>query len=486
MTNALNNNNYRRASVAGLAAVDRVRKERYWTKKDSRWCEAAGDISEKTLVNFWHRRNNRRENFDRICLAVGLNPDEICELEAVDTTIEPSVTVESLPEMEIAVLDDERWVGRADLIKDLVNKLQNSHRVVLLLGITGIGKTALAESLVIRLRGNWSELRENFENAARPQDFVSVAIGWLNAWGERVSEEIKNDPARLVSLVVDKLCLGKYLLILDSIEYLLIADSQRRSNFADEWWASFWQGLLAAPTCKSKIIVTSQGFPVQLAAECDRYRNFGHQEILTGLVESEQREFFTKFGFSEEIESNESKLLLIGDIYDGHPLAMRVICGEIQAEWQSNISAYWRENGAYIEEVQTALKAAREQGKVEGSQDRWQLASYTVKLGDLVQTRITITFDRLKHQLPTAYMLICVASVYRCEVPESFWLSHLELRNFDLQQQKLAIAALRDRFLIEDCGFCNNNERLVAQHNLIRSVAISHRLTLLGEDRHNG
>jgi DNA-binding Xre family transcriptional regulator len=467
----------RRASDAGLEMVERARKRNNWTKHAQAWCDLAF-VAQPTLRRFWDRCNILRENFDNICQALNLNPNDICESEINDNFSE---------EMEIGVLDEE-WVGRKPLITDLVAKLQKSHRILLLLGITGIGKTALAESLVVKLRGNWHELRENCENQDRPKDFATVATGWLTSWGERISPDAQSNPEQLLAQVVNKLCIGKYLLLIDSLEYLLVTESNDTwGDFSDRWWGRFFQSLLAAPACNSRIILTSQYFPVRLATECDRYYpNLWHQKVLTGLIAPEQTDLFTKLGFAEDLATEDSRLMLIGSIYDGHPLALRVIAGEIKTDWHSNIRAYWRENNRYIEEVQTALQAARVEGKVEGIKDRWQLASYTVQLRRKVQERISLTFDRLKTQLPVAYELICIASIYRCEVPEFFWMDNLELEGYDLQQQQSAMTALRDRFLVEDGGFNEADERMVSQHNLIRSVAIARRLILAAEkDAHN-
>jgi hypothetical protein len=329
------------------------------------------------------------------------------------------------------------------------------------------------------LRGNWSELRENCENPDQPRDFATIFTGWLTSWGEQVSIDIQNNPEQLLNQVVNKLCTGKYLLLIDSLEYLLVAAADDTwGDFADRWWGRLFQNLLSAPSCNSRVILTSQDFPIQLATDCARYPNLWHREILTGLLESEQKSLFIKLGFTEDLETEDSRLMLIGNIYDGHPLALRVIAGEIRTDWHSNVRAYWRENRQYIEEVQTALKAARAEGKVEGTEDRWKLSSYTVQLRRLVKNRIDITFDRLKAQLPVAYELICIGSIYRCEVPEFFWVDNLELEGYDREQQELAITALRDRFLIEDAGFDQADERMVSQHNLIRSVSIEHRLVL--------
>ena len=43
------------------------------------------------------------------------------------------------------------------------------------------------------------------------------------------------------------------------------------------------------------------------------------------------------------------------------------------------------------------------------------------------------------------------------------------------------MTGLRDRFLVEAAGFNQADERMVSQHNLIRSIAIDRRLILAVE-----
>lgn len=88
----------------------------------------------------------------------------------------------------------------------------------------------------------------------------------------------------------------------------------------------------------------------------------------------------------------------------------------------------------------------------------------------------------MKNDVYGAYFLLCTASVYRCEVPESWWLTHLEYRGDSEEQQNLAMQTLRDRYLVEDKGIDSDAQRLVGQHKLIRSMAIAHRLKLFPEE----
>jgi hypothetical protein len=74
-----------------------------------------------------------------------------------------------------------------------------------------------------------------------------------------------------------------------------------------------------------------------------------------------------------------------------------------------------------------------------------------------------------------------LASVYRCAVSEVFWLSHLEDEGCDEEQQKLALDALRDRYLVEE-EIDLHDQYLLRQHNLIRSVALESLKKLDEED----
>jgi hypothetical protein len=62
--------------------------------------------------------------------------------------------------------------------------------------------------------------------------------------------------------------------------------------------------------------------------------------------------------------------------------------------------------------------------------------------------------------------------LYRCAVPEYFWLSHLEDWDRDEEEQRKALDALGDRYLVE--AFVDNDQCLLRQHNLIRSVSLEH------------
>ncbi len=470
------------ASKSGLAIIDQARKKKGWNKDSPIWIDAAnkllqatpnGSVSRSTLQRFWQKQAIRQENFVAICKAVGIENWE----EIVDNT----PTQQALSYMEFIVYDDA-WVGRETLIQQLSASVNSSCHVLLLVGITGIGKTALAERLVEELRGDWREHRDNFEDNNKASDFASVAQQWLEKWGENVPKE-ERKPEQLLRRLVRRLRENRYLILMDSLEYLLTGNEEEGwGDFADEWWGKFFVSLLAESDCQSRFILASQDLPTKFeTAECERYKNLWHCQLLRGLETPEQIALFQKAELDGDLELPHSPLRVIGEVYDGHPLALRTIAGEIKGSYAGKFSAYWKDNSRYIEEVKEAIDEARNQGIVKGDDDRWQLASYTKVLRRKVKERIDKTFERLKNDVYDAYVLLCTASIYRCEVQQSWWLSHLEDEGYNEEQQKDAMQTLRERYLVEDGGIDDEDNRLVGQHNLIRSVALEH-LKQLGEN----
>jgi hypothetical protein len=353
-------------------------------------------------------------------------------------------------------------------------------------GITGIGKTALGERLAVELSDwfeeDWSKFHEeNFEDEQQSNDFASVAARWLEKWGELITPEDRKDTQRLLYRLVRHLKENRYLVQLDSLENILQGNEEEGwSDFKDEWWVRFFESLLAADSCESCIILTSQDLPGQIEQVGTRYQNFWYCQLLSGLEEPERLALFAKTGLEVSTESTgRAYLERIGGAYEGHPLALRVIAGEIRNQpFNGNLAAYWNRYGNEIEEVEKAIEEAKK-GISASKDDQYQLDRYTTKLRRHVRSRLEKTFTRLNKEVHDAYLLLCEASVYRCPVPEDFWLSHLEDWDRDEKQQRIALQALRDRYLVE--GVVESDQSLLRQHNLIRSVSLEH-LKQLGED----
>lgn len=451
-----------RASESGLKIVDLARRKKKWNKQATIWAK------KYNLKRFWSAIPIDTDAFIEICKAVGIeNWEQIVD----DSPIQADSRAEFFAW-------DDAWVGRKDLITQLTQKVQGSCRLLILLGIAGIGKTALAERLAVELQDDGRKFhQENFENQQQASDFPSVAIRWLEKWGERITPEDRKDTQRLLNRLVKRLRENRYLVVIDSLELILKGSEEAGWNgFQDELWANFFETFLAVESCQSLIIVTSQDLPEQIPA---RYKKFWYSQVLKGLTASEQLELFDRTGLEVEIDSpNKPYLERIGAAYEGHPLALRVIAGEIGSQpFSGNVAGYWHKYGHEIEEVEQAIEEAKTKGITASADDDWQLDRYTRELRKNVRLRLEKTFERLKKDVLNAYRLLCETSVYRCAVPKEFWLSHLEDWDCDEKKQELALDALHDRFLVED-ELIIDDEIHLRQHNLIRSVALEHLKTL--------
>ncbi|MTJ13562.1 ATP-binding protein [Anabaena sp. UHCC 0187] len=428
---------------------------------------------------------NRELTYQNIALLSGYSNDyikkvgsKLWQILSAETALGEQVTQENFK-----VVFERRWnlqppppiidnhfVGRESAIATLIAKLRGDCRVLILTGITGIGKTAFAGRLAVELLGNFPKsIKINFDHYQNT-DFASVAALILTGSGEILTPEDRNNSQLLFNWIVSRLENNPYLLVIDSLEFIL----KGNGDFHDEYWEKFFNYLLSANSWKSRIIITSQDLPNKLYIIGSRYPTYWDCKPLKGFTDPEQLEFFKQAGIDigTNLDKSDSITYLkrIGAAYEGHPLALRVITGEIISHpFYGNILAYWKKYGHEVEKVEQS----QEEEKVKSDHDEIRLDRYTSSLQRAVKERVEKTFKRLANDVPNAYFMLIFGSVYSCPVGENFYLNTLETLGLGEEDQYGVLNTLRDRYLIEEM-IDSNNDYLLRQHNLIRTVALEH------------
>lgn len=364
---------------------------------------------------------------------------------------------------------DHTWVGRKNTIENLKQKIRGSSRILILNGITGIGKTALAEKLYkeLEVEKKWNKLlRVNFDNQNQLDfgNFVTVAKRWLEECELLVTPDVLQDIPKLQKMLLDYLQQNHCLIIIDSLEWILKGNQEQGwSEFKDNEWAIFLRLFLSQLQCNSRIIITTQHLPKDVSSG---YDNFWFCEEVRGLNTSEQLELFRKIGIKTQLDEEVDYLKRIGDVYEGHTLALKVVAATIKTVYQRNVTAYWKEEGEEIKKVELDLKLSQEN---KTTQNNWQIHQSNRDLYHKVYGRIDKTFERLKQYNYHSYLLICLASTYLSPHPKEDWLEHLADEGCSEKEQSIAFKILREEQLIE--SLIQENNRLFRLHNLIRSVA---------------
>ena len=120
------------------------------------------------------------------------------------------------------IYNSETWVEREQPLAEAMKHLQANCRILLITGITGQGKTALAERVAGKLQEKWQPLPGVNLDDETARNFGVAAERLLAQMGETVSAKKRKQPEFLRKRLVKQLQDNPYLVRIDSLEVLVI------------------------------------------------------------------------------------------------------------------------------------------------------------------------------------------------------------------------------------------------------------------------
>jgi len=323
------------ASTAGLAIVDKARQRRGWTKTSTaRWWQDA-HTSRATLRRFWQGDRIQKEIFIAICHAVGINNWEaVADASAIDEPIPDLVT----PHLDWNEAPDiESFYGRNQELGQLEQWITSADcKIVTIVGMGGIGKTALALAIADRMQSKFNCLI--WRSLQTAPSLSSLLDSLVNALTQTVVSDIHQGTAQLFHYLQQHHCL----LILDGWDAVL---TEEYSQFLHQ---------LRRNRHQSCILITSREQPTALEAD----RKTVHYLHLQGLKKADASELLQSKGFT----GKELGLSALIRLYRGNPLALKLVTPLIQSIFAGNIALFLNQNTLIIgDRLQTILKQQFEQ-----------------------------------------------------------------------------------------------------------------------------
>jgi hypothetical protein len=443
-----------------------------WVDTKTNWNDAkyndpfypiyADNCTPQTLTRFLNGEAINISGFIGFCRAINIEYTQVADVESL---------LENLTQTVAPI-----WVGREDIMTKLLEKISSNCRIVVLTGMTGIGKTSLAYKLAENLCIDeyLPEDPIDFDSLIQLENeasFITFAIDLLLRSNEYVTEEQRKNPQLLLKKLIENLANKKRLIWLDSVENLLAGNTTDGSNqFKDSLWTEFFDQILSLENFSSRLIVTSQYKPAIFEKYSEQNKHI--IEPVKGLKEPEIIALFQNIFMQKNIDLNLNGEMLayleyIGNLYEGHPLALKIIAGEITEKFTGDIESYWQKNKSRLTKVKTMI----DQAKDADPKDYYKISLVTQLKEKIIKEEISNTIERLKEDFGIAYYLLIYNSTFSNFEPQAVWSFCLEIEEIEFL---IGMTSLSNRYLLEYKNKLPNDLPWVKQHNLVRDIALSY------------
>ncbi|HTK11584.1 MAG TPA: NB-ARC domain-containing protein [Ktedonobacteraceae bacterium] len=283
----------------------------------------------------------------RICELFGKNAEEMGLLEVPDMS-EPELPPGFWEDWEVAP-QVTNFYGRDQECADLVQWIAHDHcHMVAVLGIGGVGKTALTRKVAEKIKGSFDFIFwRSLQNAPTLKQILKDCIQFLSQQQQIQLPEMIDAQ---ISLLVHYLRRHRCLLILDNVESILQA-GQRAGHYRGgyEEYGHLFQYVGEADH-QSCLLLTSREKPREVA-HLEGQMSLVRSLPLSGVKQAEGQQILRDKGL---IGSGKQWATLVR-LYSGNPLALKLVSEFILEVFAGDIAQFLQEENIAFGDINDLL-----------------------------------------------------------------------------------------------------------------------------------
>ncbi|HTK08730.1 MAG TPA: NB-ARC domain-containing protein [Ktedonobacteraceae bacterium] len=243
----------------------------------------------------------------------------------------------------------EAFYGRTTQIELLKRwMVREQSRMVILLGIGGMGKTLLARMIADNVKESfariiWISLR----NAPALEMVLERCLHQLLESQTIQSEQTLDGQ---ISLLIRVFQQQRCLLIVDNVEVVLQEKHQGSYFHADDSAYDRFFQRIGETSHQSCLLLTSQEKPVSIA-RLEGPNSTVHSLLLSGL----EQEDCLQLLHAQGLQCSQEELVKLIDIYAGNPLALKLVSASVRETFQGDVSSFLQQGEFVFGDVQQLL-----------------------------------------------------------------------------------------------------------------------------------